>query len=99
MAKTNQEIYNEIVAHMNSEGGLYSNWYAGITSNIESRLHGDHGVPKTNHWFMTRPAASSADARIIEEALHKLGCDGGPGGGDTTSSIVYCYKKTSITNP
>ncbi len=99
MAKSAREIYDEILEHVRKEGGAFSTWYSGITSDIAKRVHGDHKVPMQNHWLITRRAASANDARAIEEALLKLGFDGGPGGGDNTSDCVYCYKKTSITEP
>ena len=100
MASDGQTILNEIIAHMNKEGGPAHTWYAGITSDVGSRLHGAHSVPEKDHWFITQQAQSSEDAREVERILIEVvGCDGGTGGGDETSSVVYCYKKTSITNP
>ncbi len=99
MAKTAQQIYNEIIAYVNSGGGGYSTWYAGITSNIDSRLFGDHGVSQQNGLWIWRQASSATSARNVEDALLKAGFDGGPGGGDDDCTNIYCYKKTSITVP
>ncbi len=100
MPKSEQEIIDEIVDHINKEGGPFSNWYTGITSDVQSRVHGDHQVPDKNHWFMTRVAQSNQAARRIERTLiDQYGTDGGPGGGDTSSTIVYSYKKTAVTDP
>lgn len=99
MAKTAQQTLNEIVAHIRKQGGSYSEWYCGITSDIESRLYDDHKVPKKKHWSITRICATANNARAVEKALLKLGCDGGPGGGDEDAAWVYAYLKTSITNP
>lgn len=99
MAKTAQQALAEITAHIKKQGGAYSDWYCGITSNLENRLYGDHKVPKKNHWSITRLCEDSASARAVEKALLDLGCDGGEGGGDEDSRIVYAYLKTSITNP
>ena len=100
MPKSEQVIIDEIVDHINQEGGLFSTWYTGITSDIDSRLFGDHKVPRENHWYITRPAGSNQAARRIERALiDRYGTDGGPGGGDTSSTIVYSYKKTIVTDP
>ena len=89
----------EITAHIKKEGSALNNWYAGITSDIESRLFGAHKVPRKNHWFIFREATSARAAREIEDALLKAGLDGNTGGGDDASTYVYCYKKTSITEP
>lgn len=94
-----QQAHDEITAHIEKLGQPYSEWYAGITSDVDQRLHGDHGVPKENHWYSYRSVDSAAGARGVEQALLDAGCDGGSGGGDTDSRIVYAYLKTSDTNP
>jgi len=100
MAKDEKTILQEIVSHIKKEGGSFSSWYSGITSDVKSRLHGDHNVPEKDHWFITREASSNQAARRIEKTLiEQYGTDGGPGGGDTNSTMVYSYKKTSITDP
>ena len=99
MAKEAQQILNEITAHIDKQGGAYSGWYCGITSDIDSRLHGDHKVPRENHWFITRQCLNVTDARAVESALIKQGCDGESGGGDETTIHVYAYLKTAETDP
>ena len=94
-----QKALNEIVAHIDKQGGAYSGWYCGITADIESRLHGDHKVPHKDHWFITRTCENETDARAVEATLIRLGCDGAPGGGDETTKYVYAYLKTSVTDP
>ena len=95
--KTAQSIYDEMVAHIEKEGGDASTWYAGITGNIEHRLFSDHNVPKKDHWYIYRAASSAQSARSVESALIRYGCDGGSGGGDEDSVCVYAYKKTGAT--
>ena len=46
MTKTAEEAYDEIVAHIQKQGGPLSSWYCGITENIKNRLFGDHKVPE-----------------------------------------------------
>ena len=99
MAQDAQSAYDEIVAHINKQGGSYSDWYCGITSDIESRLFGDHNVPRKDHWFIYRRCENDTDARAVETALVKLSCDGGSGGGDDTTVVVYAYLKSEDTNP
>ncbi|MGA9108797.1 MAG: hypothetical protein ACLPSL_15270 [Smithella sp.] len=99
MAKTAQEAYNEIYAHIVKQGGALSKWYCGITADIEKRFFGDHNVPDKDHWFAYRECTSHTAARNVEKALLDLGCDGGTGGGDDNSIYVYAYLKTSITDP
>jgi len=97
MAKSKQEIIDDIAAHF--KGIAYKNCYVGITSDVESRLFGDHNVSKENGHWIYRTASSNSVAREIEQHFLDAGMDGGPGGGDATSRIVYAYKKTSYTNP
>lgn len=94
--KDAQTIVNEIAAHIQKQGSALSSWYAGITSNIEQRLFGNHQVPKENHWWAHRKAISSDEARLAEKALLDWGCDGG-GGSDAV--YVYAYLKSASTNP
>ena len=99
MAKTAKEAYDEILAHIQKEGSSYPSWYCGITGDVEQRLFEEHGVPEKEHWFAYRNCSSDDDARNVEDALLRLGCDGGPGGGDSDSTYVYAYLKTNVTTP
>jgi len=74
---------------MRRQGGTYRGWYVGITSDWEERLFTGHQVPRKDCWFIARLCHSNADARSVEEALLKLGCDGRGGGGDQTAVYVY----------
>lgn len=94
-------IYQEIVAYIASHGRPYKDWYAGITGDVSQRLFTKHKVSKETHpaWIY-RTCASADDARAVETALHNLGCDGGVGGGDATTVLVYAYLKVGgITAP
>ena len=98
-AQDAQAAYDGIVANINKQGGPYPEWYCGITSDLESRLFGDHKVPRDDYWRSFRKCHNDTDARAVETALVKLGCDGGSGGGDETSVYVYAYLKGTMTNP
>ena len=98
MAKTAQQAYDGISAYIKKQSASYSSWYCGITENIESRLFGDHRAPKEGPWAYDECESSGA-ARNVEKALLKLGCGGGPGGGDDDAVYVYAYLKTSVTDP
>jgi hypothetical protein len=93
------EAYDEIVAHIKANGGEYSNWYCGITSDWASRLFDEHKVPPKVHPYIARQCYSDDNARAVENALIELGCDGEPGGGDETSVYVYAYLKGTMTDP
>ena len=95
-SKTAQEIYNEITAHIKSSPYGTSSWYAGITQDVDQRLFGAHNVPRKGA-YIYREALTSNNARRVEEALIKWGCDGGNGGGDSDAVYVYAYLKTAGT--
>ena len=98
MPKSAKEAYDDIVAHIQKQGGLPLGWYCGITENIENRLFGDHKVPEKDPWFIFRQCDSNIATRSVEKALIDFGCDGGIGGGDD-AVYVYAYLKTAITDP
>ena len=98
-AKDAQQVYDEIIAHIAKQGGAYSTWYCGITSDWGNRLFDQHRVPRKDHWYIARQCYNNNDARNVEEALLKLGCDGAPGGGDQSTVYVYAYLKGTMTNP
>lgn len=99
MSMSAQEAYDEILAHIQKQGGAFPDWYSGITENIKDRLHGAHKVPEKDHWFIHRKCVNEEAARAVEKALLDKGCDGGGGGGDEDAVHVYAYLKTSITKP
>jgi len=98
-AKSAQQAYDEIVAHIGKQGGEYTNWYCGIASDPEDRLFNEHKVPRKDSWWIYCQCHNTDDARTVENALIKLGCDGAPGGGDKSTIYVYAYLKTAVTNP
>jgi hypothetical protein len=94
MAKTPEVIVAEIKAHA---GTPYSSWYAGIASDPKDRMFKDHCVDEENGGWIYRTAATNAEARTAEAALHTAGFEGGPGGGDSGTKAVYAYKITANT--
>ena len=92
-----QSVYEEILAHIAKQGGLYSAWYCGIASDWEARLFNDHKVPRKGHWYIARQCYNDTDSRNVEQALLKVGCDGGTGGGDKTTVYVYAYLMSDET--
>jgi hypothetical protein len=94
---TEHQIVEEITAHINKSPYRASDWYAGITENINQRLFGDHAVTRRDSWYIYRRANNSYQARNIERYLLNWGCDGGDGGGDQDAVFIYAYHKTPGT--
>lgn len=97
---TAAEIIKAIDAHlMKSNREYYNQFYIGITSDIESRLFGDHKVPRENHWWIYQYADSEDIARDVERHYLELGMQGDEGGGTGSGNVkyVYCYAITNYT--
>ena len=43
---TSSNLGSKMEILVQNNGGVYSNWYVGIASDIEQRLFGDHNVDK-----------------------------------------------------
>ena len=100
MSKTKQEIMDDIKTHMQKRGGEHSGWYVGVSKNAKNRLFDDHSVKEKKDVWIYRKADSSQTAREIEDYfVNDLKTDGGTGGGDKTSDMVYAYKKAKHTEP
>lgn len=98
MPKDYQTIVDDIMKRLEGSGKkYYSEFYIGITNNIERRLFDEHNVSRENAWWIYRTAKDSATAREVERHFLDLGMRGGESGGNDTSNIVYCYAVTSTT--
>lgn len=89
---------NEIEAHIkNSSAKSYSEFYIGITNDVERRLFNEHNVDKNHEWWIYREAIDEINSRAVEKHFLGKGMKGGNGGGDETSVYVYCYKISDST--
>ena len=94
MASSN-DVYAYLVAYIDKTGGAYSNWYAGIATDVKQRLFTEHNVSQSGRWaYITADTVDAA--RSVEKSLLQLGCDGGTGGGDSPKT-VYVYLKSNET--
>jgi hypothetical protein len=89
-------LANEIDAYIQQSGFANNRWYVGLTSNVEARLFGDHNVSRGGVWIHGR-CSSASEARALEAAYHRVGCQGAGGGGDNDSVYIYAYLVTSTT--
>ena len=98
MAKDYATIVSEIDEHLAKSGRrYYSDFYIGITNNVERRLFTEHNVSKDTSWWIYRTAIDSDTARRVEKYYLKLGMRGDDGGGNDESNIVYCYAVSPTT--
>jgi hypothetical protein len=94
----------QIIAHIDGYMQKFPNnknpqWYVGIASDVRQRLFSDHRVSEQLDRWAYISADTSGIARSVETTYHNAGCDGGPGGGDNTTIVVYTYLKSGRTNP
>lgn len=92
MAKSKEEIIKDIDNHLQKSGKqYYSDFYVGITNDVERRLFEEHNVNRETMWWIYRTANSKAVAQEIEAYYIAKGMQGHGGGCADDSQIVYCY--------
>lgn len=98
MRKTTNEIVAEIKEHLqHSSKKLYSDFYIGITNDVERRLFTEHNVNRTEDWWIYCTAVSKTAAQDTEEFFLSKGMKGDTGGGTDNSVYVYCYEISAHT--
>ncbi|MDE5906199.1 MAG: hypothetical protein K2G66_00995 [Alistipes sp.] len=91
MAKDFQTIINEIQQHLAKSGKrYYSDFYIGITNDVERRMFKEHNVSKDKAWWIYRTAQSSDIAKKVETHFLEQGMRGDNKSENSTSNIVYC---------
>lgn len=98
MKKDYTVIVNDINEHLTKSGKrYYSDFYIGITDDIERRLFKEHNVSRENSWWIYRTATDAETARRVEKYFLSKGMRGAPSGGNDSSDTVYCYAVGSTT--
>lgn len=92
----------EIITKIKEHFGLnvfsnYSDYYVGITNDVNRRLFSEHNVSKENDCWVWCQAANKMTAQEVEQYFLGLGMDGDTGGGTEDTVIVYCYKITNTS--
>ena len=100
MTQGEKEILNKLISYINSHGGVYSEWYSGITSDPQQRLFVEHNVSRENgHWVYHNAGRDHSARNIVSALINNYGTDGGSGWGNASTTNVYAYRKTAGTNP
>lgn len=97
---TKVQIIADINSHLQkSKKQYYSDFYIGITNDIERRLFGEHKVSKEHGhgWWIYCTADTKAVAQAVEEYYLDKGMQGDTGGGNEDTKYVYCYEITNYT--
>ena len=98
MKKDFDEIIADIDQHLTRSDKLYySDYYIGITNDVNRRLFEEHNVSKDNAWWIYREADDKETAQSVEEYYLQKGMQGDAGGGTIQSRYVYCFEITNDT--
>jgi len=99
MTKDYKTIIKDIIHHITTKCSFsdISDFYVGITNDPDNRLFDEHNVDKRLGCWTYSEAINEQHAREAERLLIDQGMEGGSGGGDDSSTFVYCYKITSET--
>lgn len=76
-------------------GKFYSDYYVGITNDVQRRVFTEHRVDNECHWY--RKCSSKQIAETIEQKFLDKGMMGSYGGGNTDSVYIYVYRITPST--
>lgn len=91
-------VINDIFQYIRKTNISFSEWYIGITEDVQARLFEGHGVNKENDYWIYRECFSAEAARRVEQYfITNYQTDGASGGGSDASTFVYVYKKERHT--
>ena len=91
-------VVKRIETYMSKFEGDYSDWYVGVTKELEEGLFQLHGVEENGIWI-SFGADTEEVAKKVENYFLDKKTDGRPSKIEENSRIVYVYKKTGTTNP
>lgn len=98
VGKSFNDVVKFLDAALSETGkGVYSEFYVGITDDIDRRLFQEHNVDREKNWWSYTTAATKEIAEMVEQYYLDKGMHGDTGGGTRESRIVYCYKVTPTT--
>ena len=91
-------VIKRIEAYMRKFEGDYSDWYIGITKDLDEELFNLHKFQESGIWI-----SFGADTDEVAKKIEKYFLDKKTGGNPTDleedTRIVYVYKKNSNTTP
>jgi hypothetical protein len=91
-------VIKRIETYMKKFEGDYSDWYVGITKDLEEELFQLHKVEENGIWI-SFGADTDEVAKKVEKYFLDKKTDGNPIDLEENTRIVYVYKKNSDTTP
>ena len=91
-------VIKRIETYMSKFDGNYSDWYVGITNEIDNTLFEGHKVEENGTWI-SFGADTEEVAKKIEKYFFDKKTDCDPSKSAKDARIVYAYKKNAKTTP
>ncbi len=91
-------VIKRIETYMSKFEGDYSDWFVGITKNLDEGLFQLHKVEETGIWI-SFGADTEEVAKKVERYFLDKKTDGNPKALEENTRIVFVYKKNSNTIP
>ena len=91
-------VIKRIESYMSKFDGDYSDWYVGITKDLDEKLFELHKVDENGKWIAFGADTEEVAKKIQKYFLDKK-TDGNPTQLEEDARIVYAYKKNSMTVP
>ena len=94
----NKKILQLFNNHLISSGRrFYSDFFIGVTDDVDKCLFEDHMVHKGNSWYIYAPASSHENALAVRKHYHDLGMRTSRRRTSKSSTMVYCYGVSPYT--
>lgn len=81
----------------NSGRRFYSDFFIGVTDDVDKSLFRDHMVSKTNSSYIYAPASTHENALAVKKYYHNLGMRTSSRRTSKLSKMVYCYGVSPYT--
>ena len=91
-------VIKRIETYMSKFEGDYTDWYIGITKDLDERLFDVHKVEENGIWISFGADTEEVVKKVEEYFLNKK-TDGNPTPLEENVRIVYVYKKNAKTTP
>lgn len=87
-----KKILSVFEEHLKNSGKQhYSDFFIGVTDDVNKSLFKEHLVPQKGSWYIYAPADVPQDAISIEKHFRKLGMRTSSKRSSGDSSTIYCY--------
>ena len=88
-----QQIKYDILAQIKGFGGIYEDWYIGISEHPRKTLFDEHRVNESQDIWIYKQALTIHAAKTVQDFFLKLNVNSRPDCNPTVASYVYAYKK------